>query len=58
MAVLPSLAYVFHNKAMSKTDLVPKTAKSYDPILDNKAEIVGYDNHLALGTDYAGPSRT
>ncbi len=51
MAMLPSLAYAFHNKTLSKTDLVRKMAKSYDPILDNKAEIVGYVNHLALGTD-------
>ncbi|KAG0234326.1 hypothetical protein BGW42_006718 [Actinomortierella wolfii] len=50
VVVLPSLAYVFH-KTLSKTDLVSNVAKSYDAILDNKAEIVGYDNHLALGID-------
>ncbi|KAF9117437.1 hypothetical protein BGW39_002186 [Mortierella sp. 14UC] len=32
--------------------LVPKGAKSYDPILDGKAEITGYVNHLTLGTDF------
>ncbi|KAG0221710.1 hypothetical protein BGW41_006586 [Actinomortierella wolfii] len=31
--------------------IVSKMAKSYDPILDNRAEIVGYHNHLALGID-------
>ncbi|KAG0197650.1 hypothetical protein BGX28_008858, partial [Mortierella sp. GBA30] len=52
MAVLPSLAYVFHGKILSNTDLVPKKAKSYDPILDGKAEIAGYVNHLTIGTDF------
>ncbi|KAG0195261.1 hypothetical protein BGX28_001833, partial [Mortierella sp. GBA30] len=52
MVVLPSLAYVFHNKILSKTHLVRKGAKSYDPILDGKAEIAGYVNHLALGIDF------
>ncbi|OAQ23964.1 hypothetical protein K457DRAFT_1836886 [Linnemannia elongata AG-77] len=52
MAVLPSLAHVFHDKILSKTSLVRKGASSYDPILDLKAEIVGYANHLTLGTDF------
>jgi len=51
-AVLPSLAYAFHEKIISGTALVPKGAKSYDPILDVKAEIAGYDNQLTLGTDF------
>ncbi|KAF9549899.1 hypothetical protein EC957_002470 [Mortierella hygrophila] len=36
--------------------LVPKEAKSYDPILDCRAEIAGYVNNLALGTDFKGLS--
>ncbi|KAF8944094.1 hypothetical protein BGZ47_004662 [Haplosporangium gracile] len=52
MAVLPSLAHVFHDKILSKTSLVWNGAKSYDPILDLKAEIAGYANHLTLGTDF------
>ncbi|KAG9072140.1 hypothetical protein KI688_006364 [Linnemannia hyalina] len=52
MAVLPSLVHVFHDKILSNTGLVPKEAKSYDPILDCKAEIAGYVNHLALGIDF------
>ena len=52
MAVLPSLAHVFHDKILSNTDLVPKGAKSYDPILNGKAEIAGYVDHLTLGTDF------
>ncbi|KAG0322758.1 hypothetical protein BGZ99_003146, partial [Dissophora globulifera] len=34
------------------TALVRKGAKSYDPVLDGNAEIVGYVNHLTLGTDF------
>ncbi|KAF9904374.1 hypothetical protein EC991_002713, partial [Linnemannia zychae] len=52
MAVLPSLAHVFHDKILSNTDLVPKGAKSYDPILDSEAEIAGYVDHITLGTDF------
>lgn len=51
MAVLPSLAHVFHDKILS-AGLVPKGAKTYDPILDGKAEIAGYVNHLTLGTNF------
>lgn len=54
--VLPSLACVFHNKILSKTDLVQKGVKSYDPILDGKAEIVGYGNHDTLGTEFVSMS--
>ncbi|KAF9963166.1 hypothetical protein BGZ73_002403, partial [Actinomortierella ambigua] len=50
MAVLPSLAHVFHNKILSKSGLVRKETEFYDPILDRKTEIVGYINHIALGT--------
>lgn len=52
VAVLRSLAHIFHDKIVSNTDLVRKGAKSYDPILDGKAEIAGYANHLTLGTDF------
>ena len=51
MAVLPSLAHVFHDKTLSQTALVPKGTKVYDPILGGKAEIVGFVNHRALGTN-------
>jgi len=54
--VLPSLAHVFQDKILSKTNIVPKGAKSYDPILDSKAEIVGYVNHFTLGTDFESMS--
>ncbi|KAG9067165.1 hypothetical protein KI688_011946 [Linnemannia hyalina] len=50
-AVLPSLAHVFHDKILSYTGLVPEGTKSYDPILDGKAEIAGYDSHITLGID-------
>ncbi|KAF9536315.1 hypothetical protein EC957_011581, partial [Mortierella hygrophila] len=50
-AVLPSLAHVFHDKILSNTSLVPKGVKSYDLILDVKAEIAGFGNHHALGID-------
>ncbi|KAF9543647.1 hypothetical protein EC957_000579 [Mortierella hygrophila] len=51
MVVLPSLAHVFHGKILSHTGLVPEGEKSCDPILNGKAKIAGYVNHLALGTD-------
>ncbi|KAI9239307.1 MAG: hypothetical protein BYD32DRAFT_411469 [Podila humilis] len=56
MAVLPSLAHVFHDKILSITDLVRNGMKTYDPILGGKAEIVGYVNHLTLGTDFEAMS--
>ncbi|KAG0337901.1 hypothetical protein BG004_007450 [Podila humilis] len=40
------------DKIVSKTGLVAKGAKTYDPIPDGKAEIVGYVNYIALGTDF------
>ncbi|KAG0196513.1 hypothetical protein BGX28_010034 [Mortierella sp. GBA30] len=40
----------FHSAICSL--LVRKGAKSYDPIVDGKAEIVGYVSHLALGTNF------
>ncbi|KAI1299061.1 hypothetical protein EDD11_006559 [Mortierella claussenii] len=56
MAVLPTLAHLFHDKILSQTDLVPKGTKSFDPVLDGKAEIVGYVNHLTLGTSFESMS--
>ncbi|KAG0048437.1 hypothetical protein BGZ83_006594 [Gryganskiella cystojenkinii] len=56
MAVLPSLAHVFHDKILSNTPLVPDEAKSCNPVLSGKAEIVGYVNHLILGTDFESMS--
>ncbi|KAG0273750.1 hypothetical protein BGZ95_010466 [Linnemannia exigua] len=56
MAVLPSLAHVFHDKIPSKTNVFRKGASSFDPILNRKAEIVGYVNHLTLGTDFRSMS--
>lgn len=50
--MLPSLVHVFHDKILSKTALIWKGVKSYDPILDGKAEIVGYVDHVTLGTDF------
>ncbi|KAF9327766.1 hypothetical protein BGZ91_001317 [Linnemannia elongata] len=52
IVVLPSLAHVFHDKILSTTDLVPNWEKSWYPMLNGKAEIVGYANHLTLGTDF------
>ncbi|KAF9979748.1 hypothetical protein BGZ65_006073, partial [Modicella reniformis] len=52
MAVLPSLAHVFHDKVLSKTALVPSGTKFYDPILNGSTEIAGYVNHLTLGTGF------
>ncbi|GJJ74340.1 hypothetical protein EMPS_06698 [Entomortierella parvispora] len=52
MAVQPSLACAFHDKILSKTELIPKGTKSYDPVMNGRAEIAGYnDNHVTLGTD-------
>ncbi|KAI1288869.1 hypothetical protein EDD11_009612 [Mortierella claussenii] len=56
VAVLPSLAHVFHDKILSQTDLVPKGTKSFDPVLDSKAEIVGYVNHLTLRAGFESMS--
>ncbi|KAG0257284.1 hypothetical protein BGZ95_005291 [Linnemannia exigua] len=51
MAVLPSLVYVFDNKVLSDTALVPSEAvRSDSGLLDSKARIVGLDPHM-LGTD-------
>ncbi|KAG9067119.1 hypothetical protein KI688_011900 [Linnemannia hyalina] len=50
-AVLPSLAHVFHDRILSNTSLISKGVKSYDPILDVKAKIAGFVNHLTLGID-------
>ncbi|KAG0085317.1 hypothetical protein BGZ92_009088 [Podila epicladia] len=56
VAVLPSLAHVFHNQTLSSSGLVPKGVKSFDPILGEEARIVGYDNHVTLGTDFKSMS--
>jgi hypothetical protein len=51
MAVLPSLVYVFDNKVLSDTALVPSEAvRSDNGLLDSKARIVGLDPHM-LRTD-------
>ncbi|GJJ67717.1 hypothetical protein EMPS_00063 [Entomortierella parvispora] len=46
-----SLATAFHNKILSKTELIPKGTKSYDPVMNGKANIAGFDNHVNIGTD-------
>ncbi|GJJ67718.1 hypothetical protein EMPS_00064 [Entomortierella parvispora] len=51
MTVQWSLANAFHDKILSKTELVPKETKFYDPVMDDKAEIAGFDNHVNIGTD-------
>jgi hypothetical protein len=52
MAVLPSLVYVFDNKVLSDTALVPSEAVRCDNgLLDSKARIVGLDSCM-LGTDH------
>ncbi|KAK3833205.1 MAG: hypothetical protein J3R72DRAFT_453602, partial [Linnemannia gamsii] len=52
MAVLPSLVYVFNNKILSHTALVPTEAvRSDHGLLDSKARIVGLNPHM-LGTDH------
>ncbi|KAF9177895.1 hypothetical protein BGZ51_008187 [Haplosporangium sp. Z 767] len=56
LAALPSLAHVFHDKTLSEADLVPKGAKSCDPLLGHNAKIAGYVNHLTLGTDFESMS--
>ncbi|KAG0056092.1 hypothetical protein BGZ83_006353 [Gryganskiella cystojenkinii] len=56
MTVLPSLAHIFHDKILSNTPLVPEEEKSREPVLTGKAEIVGYVNHLTLGTDFKSMS--
>ncbi|KAK3833200.1 MAG: hypothetical protein J3R72DRAFT_453588, partial [Linnemannia gamsii] len=55
MAVLPSLVYVFNNKTLSHTALVPTEAvRSDHGLLDSKARIVGLNPHM-LGTDHRRP---
>ncbi|KAK3811660.1 MAG: hypothetical protein J3R72DRAFT_463136, partial [Linnemannia gamsii] len=56
MAVLPSLVYVFDNKILSHTALVPTGAvRSDNGLLDSKARIVGLNPHM-LGTDHRSMS--